>query len=268
MIKFKVKINLKKIILAILSFVILFMIGTIISVYMYPPKGVMIFEYHRVNDESCNTDDYSLSREEFQAHLDYFKANGYHTISLMDFIRAEKYGEELPENPIILTFDDGYEDNYTNMMPMVKAMDMKATMFMAVNYVGKENYVTWQELKEMQANGIEIGSHTANHLPLDSSEVTMDNEIKLSKLLMEWNGLKTIYFFSYPNGVYTDKAIAELKDNNYLAAVTGDAGYNTFKTDKYLLQRTNVSNNRFGFLGFKWRILKTKILYRLGINQH
>lgn len=186
---------------------------------------------------------------------------------MMDFIRAEKYGEELPENPIIITFDDGYEDNYTNMMPMINAMGMKATMFMATNYIGKENYVSWQQLKEMQNNNIEIGSHTANHLPLTEVE-NLDNEIKLSKLLMEWNGLKTIYFFSYPNGVYTKESIQCLKDNNYLAAVTGDAGYNTFKTDKYLLQRTNVSNYRFGYIGFQWRILKTKILYRLGINQH
>lgn len=259
--------NTKKIILTILCLVVIFLSGVIASVYIYPPKGVMIFEYHRVNDITAKTDDYSLSREEFQEQLDYFKENNYHTISLMDFIRAEKYGEELPENPIILTFDDGYEDNYTNMMPMVKAMNMKATMFMATNYVGKENYVNWQQLKEMQANGIEIGSHTANHIPLTQSDNVAD-EIKLSKLLMEWNGLKTIYFFSYPNGIYTDESIQLLKDNHYLAAVTGDAGYNTFKTNKYLLQRTNVSNYRFGKLGFKWRILKTKILYRLGINQH
>ena len=259
--------NLKKIALSIILLFVIFMGGVIASVYIYPPKGVMIFDYHRVNDDTVDTDDYSLSREQFQEQLDYFKENNYHTISMMDFIRAEKYGEELPENPIIITFDDGYEDNYTNMMPMINAMGMKATMFMATNYIGKENYVSWQQLKEMQDNNIEIGSHTANHLPLTEVE-NLDNEIKLSKLLMEWNGLKTIYFFSYPNGVYTKESIQCLKDNNYLAAVTGDAGYNTFKTDKYLLQRTNVSNYRFGYIGFQWRILKTKILYRLGINQH
>ena len=68
--------------------------GVIASVYIYPPKGVMIFEYHRVNDDTVDTDDYSLSREQFQEQLDYFKENNYHTISMMDFIRAEKYGEE------------------------------------------------------------------------------------------------------------------------------------------------------------------------------
>lgn len=247
----------------------LFVAGTIASVYIYPPQGVLIFEYHRVNDETVDTDDYTLSKQQFQEQLDYFRDNGYNTISLMDYIRSQKYGEELPPNPIILTFDDGYEDNYINMMPMVQAMGMKATMFMATNYIGKEGYVSWQQLKEMQNSGIEIGSHTANHLPLDEVAVDkLDNEIKLSKLLMEWNGMKTIYFFSYPNGVYTDKSIQCLKDNDYLAAVTGDAGYNRPNTDNFLLQRTNVSNYRFGSLGFKWRILKTKILYRLGINQH
>ena len=243
--------------------------GTAISVYIYPPQGVLILEYHRVNDDTAGKDDYSLSREQFQEQLNYFQANGYNTISLMEFIRAQKYGEELPDKPIILTFDDGYEDNYTNMMPMVKNMGMKATMFMPTNFVGKEGYVSWQQLKQMQEDGIEIGSHTANHLPLsDMHGEALSNEIKLSKLMMEWNGMKTIYFFSYPNGAYTDEAIQSLKDNNYLAAVTGDAGYNTFDTDKYLLQRVNVSNYRWGMFGFKLRLLKAQICARLGINQH
>lgn len=258
----------KKILSGIIAVLLVCIIGLVASVYIYPPKGVMILEYHRVNDDTANKDDYSLSRDEFQEQLNYFKENGYHTISLMDYVKAEKYGNELPEKAIILTFDDGYEDNYTNMMPMVKAMDMKATMFVPVNYIGKKQYVNWQQLKEMQANGIEIGSHTANHIPLNQVD-NLENEIKLSKLLMEWNGLKTIYFFSYPNGVYTDESIKSLKANDYLAAVTGDAGYNYLgKTDDFMLQRTNMSNYRFGFIGFKWRLLKTQLMTRLGINQH
>ena len=86
--------NLKKIALSIILLFVIFMGGVIASVYIYPPKGVMIFEYHRVNDDTVDTDDYSLSREQFQEQLDYFKENNYHTISMMDFIRAEKYGEE------------------------------------------------------------------------------------------------------------------------------------------------------------------------------
>ena len=258
----------KKFLLGLLAIIVVGIIGLVASVYIYPPKGVMILEYHRVNDETAKTDDYSLTRDEFQQQLNYLKENGYNTISLMDYVKAEKYGTELPENAIILTFDDGYEDNYTNMMPMVRAMGMKATMFVPINYIGKEHYVSWQQLKEMQDNGIEIGSHSANHIPLNQVD-NLENETKLSKLLMEWNGLKTIYFFSYPNGVYTDESVKSLKENDYLAAVTGDAGYNYLgKTDDFKLQRTNMSNYRFGVMGFKWRLLKTKLMTRLGINQH
>lgn len=81
--------NLKKIALSIILLFVIFMGGVIASVYIYPPKGVMIFEYHRVNDDTVDTDDYSLSREQFQEQLDYFKENNYHTVSMMDFIRAE-----------------------------------------------------------------------------------------------------------------------------------------------------------------------------------
>ena len=119
---------------------------------------------------------HSLSRQQFQEQLDYFKDNGYNTISLMDYIRAKKYGEELPPNPIILTFDDGYEDNYINMMPMVQAMGMKATMFMATNYIGKEGYVNWQQLKEMQDN-IKVDSDYENQLQ-DTKNIEQEIEEK------------------------------------------------------------------------------------------
>lgn len=261
--------KIKYLLAAAAALFFLFAAGIAASVYLYPPQGVLIFEYHRVNDDTAGKDPYSLSRSEFQSELNYFKDNGYNTISLMDFIRAQKYGEPLPENPVILTFDDGYEDNYTNMMPMVQAMGMKATMFMPTNYIGKKGYVSWDQLRQMQQKGIEIGSHTANHLPLtDMDEEAISNEIKLSKLLMEWNGMQTIYFFSYPNGAYNDAAIEALKANDYLAAVTGDAGFNTFSTDKYMLQRVNTSNYRFGLTGLKLRIFKAKVFTRLGLFQH
>ena len=261
--------NLKKIALSIILLFVIFMGGVIASVYIYPPKGVMIFEYHRVNDDTVDTDDYSLSREQFQEQLDYFKENNYHTISMMDFIRAEKYGEKLPENPIIITFDDGYEDNYTIMLPILEAHGMKATMYMVTNNIGQPDYLTWEELRDMQERGVEIGSHTADHEPLAGQPKAWQNDqLRLSKLLMEWNGIHTVFSFSYPNGSY-DEALPELlRQNNYLSAVTGDAGLNTFQTNPYLMQRVNVPHPRLGLLEFRLRLLKAQLWARFDINQH
>ena len=120
-----------------------------------------------------------------------------------------------------------------------------------------------------QHSGIEIGSHTANHDPLTSMDAARQlDEVHLSKLLLEWNGIHTVYTFSYPNGAYDASLPALLAQNEYLTAVTGDAGLNTFETDPYLMQRVNIPHPRFGLLEFKLRLLKAEIFTKLRIHQH
>ncbi len=234
------------------------------------PKGVPVLEYHMVDtveDEESHA--YNVPPEDFSAQLDYLQQQGYTTITMLDFIKASKGKQELPEKPIILTFDDGYEDNYTVMLPILEAHGMKAVLYMVTNNIGLPDYLTWEELRDMQERGIEIGSHTANHEPLTSLTRTEQNdELRLSKLLLEWNGIHTVFSFSYPNGKYDAEMPDLLRQNNYLSAVTGDAGWNTFQTNPYLLQRVNIPHPRLGMLEFRLRLLKAELWTRLSINQH
>ena len=231
------------------------------------PKGVPILEYHMTNTTSQEV--YNVPPDELEGQLVYLEEQGYTTISVLDFLRARKGKQELPAKPIILTFDDGYVDNYTVLLPMLEKHGMKATVFMVTNDIGLDGYLSWDQLRDMQERGIEIGSHTANHFPLaamDPSEA--GDELKLSKLLLEWNGIHTVFAFSYPNCSYNADLPDMLKQNEYLAAVTGDAGYNNFRTNPYLLQRTNIPRPRFGLTEFKLRLLKTRLFTQLGIHQH
>ena len=234
------------------------------------PEGFPILEYHMVQAEDPeDAYEYNVPVEDFQQQLDYLQEQGYTTISIRDFLRAKKGLQELPDKPVILTFDDGYESNYTELLPILEARGMKATVFMVANSIGREKYLSWEQLKDMQHRGIEIGSHTANHLPLTEMDMeTARNEVKLSKLLMEWNGVDTIYTLSYPNGKYTTELRDMLKEEEYLAAVTGDAGLNTLDTDTYQLQRINIPHPSFGIEEFKWRLIKGRIFAQLGIAQH
>ena len=121
----------------------------------------------------------------------------------------------------------------------------------------------------MQAAGIEIGCHTGDHVPItELSDEEREYEVKTPKLLMEWNGINTVFSFSYPNGKYDERTPKLLKDSEYLSAVTGDAGLNTFDTDPYLMQRINIPPPRFGITEFKLRLLKADIMTKLGILQH
>jgi peptidoglycan/xylan/chitin deacetylase (PgdA/CDA1 family) len=233
----------------------------------FPPEGVLILEYHKVNDWS--EDSYTVKPEDFAAQMDELRAQGYETISILDFLRAKKGKQTLPEKAVIVTLDDGYKDNYTDMLPIMESRGMKATVFMVTNDIGLPGYLTWDMLRDMQNRGIEIGSHTANHLPLtEMSPADAREEVQLSKTLMEWNGIKTIFGLSYPNGKYKDFMPQMLRESEYLAAVTGDAGLNTFETNPYLLHRINIPRPHFGIEEFRLRIWKAKIFARLGLFQN
>ena len=236
------------------------------------PDGVVILEYHMVEDDDGLASDerpYNVPPAEFAAQLDYLQQQGYETITMQDYMRARKGKQELPERAVALTFDDGYEDNYTEVWPLLVQRGMKATIYMVTNDIERPRYLDWNELRDLQAHGIEIGSHTANHQPLTTlDEATQIDELRLSKLLLEWNGIHTVYSFSYPNGAYDATLPAKLQQEEYLNAVTGDAGVNTMTTDPYLLQRVNIPHPRFGLLEFKLRLWKANLFTRLGWNQH
>ncbi|WP_295632786.1 polysaccharide deacetylase family protein [uncultured Mitsuokella sp.] len=259
--------RLKKWLLSLCFLLLAFVLWLVFSP---APKGVPVLEYHEVAD---SVDDdayiYNVPPEDFRQQLDYLKSQGYTTISMLDYMKARRGKQALPARPIILTFDDGYEDNYTTLLPILEEYDMKATVYVITNEIGQPDYMNWDQLRDMQAHGIEIGGHTANHQPLTQMDPQQrEDEVRLSKLLLEWNGIHTVYAFSYPNGAYDDTMPALLAENQYLTAVTGDTGINVAGTNPYLMQRINIPHPRFGLTEFKLRLWKAELYTKLGIRQH
>lgn len=259
--------RVKKLLFAIIGFFLV----TVSYVMICPAEnGVIILEYHMVCD---NPDEdgkkYNVTPAEFREQLTYLKENGYETISMRDFMLAKKDKFELPQKPIILTFDDGYKNNLEVMLPILEEFSMKATVYIITNEIGEDDMLSYEDLFKMQERGIELGSHTANHLPLTSLPLEKQaEEIKLSKLMLEWKGLNTIYTFSYPNGAYDENLPKILEENEYLTAVTGEPGINTFNTNPYLLHRVHILNPTFGIYEFRYRLLKAEIYNKLGIFNH
>ena len=233
-----------------------------------PPEGFPILEYHMVTENPRpDAKPYVVPPEDFAAQLDYLAAEGYTTITPQDYARARKGKQQLPDKPIILTFDDGYEDNWRVVLPMLEERGMKAVFYMVTNSIGKPGYLTWDNLFDMERRGMEIGSHTANHLPLTTlSPEKQREELRLSKLMLEWKGMKTIYSFSYPNGSYNAGVVTMLAEEEYLTAVTGEAGLNTLETNPYLLRRVNIPPPHFGLTEFRLRLMKADIAARLDVR--
>ena len=233
-----------------------------------PPTGFPILEYHMVKENSSAEErPYVVPPADFAEQLDYLIAEGYTTITPQDYARARKGKQTLPAKPVILSFDDGYEDNYRVVLPMLEERGMKAVFYMVTNDIGQPGYLTWDNLFAMERRGMEIGSHTANHIPLTTlSREQQRDELRLSKLMLEWKGMKTIYSFSYPNGAYDDGVVAMLQEEEYLTAVTGEAGLNSLDTNPYRLHRVNIAPPRLGLMEFRLRLMKADIAARLNVR--
>lgn len=249
--------------MALGAFFVVAIVAVSISCVIWPEKGVPVLAYHMIADDD---DTYSVSAVEFEKQMQYLKENGYTAISLLEFAKAKKGKFTLPEKPIIITFDDGYANNYTTAMPIMEKYGMKGTMFMVANDIGKEDYFTVEQMKDWQAHHMEIGSHTANHVPLATlTSQQKKEEIVASKLLLEWKGLNTVFFMAYPFGSFDAESEQLLKENEYLGALTGKSGLNTADTNPYLLHRVNVPHPKFGLTEFKLRLLKANVYKRLGL---
>ena len=229
------------------------------------PEGFPILEYHQVTDAPLDPDFeiYNVTPAEFAEQLDYLQSEGYTTITIKDFVMAMRGYRQLPEKPIILTFDDGYADNYTEMLPILESHGMTAVVYVITNELGNAGYLTFDELKDMQWRGIEIGSHTSDHIALTELDATFQRrQLRESKIYLEWSGLEPICSLSYPNGAFNAEIEEILREENYLAAVTGETGLNTLETNPFELYRINIRKPRFGLFEFKLRLLKAKLFAR------
>lgn len=239
-----------------------FFIAIIFIWFIYPATGVPILAYHMVNyDEEI----YSISPDEFDQQMQYLEANGYTAISLSELFAARDGKQKLPDKPIIITFDDGYADNLTTALPIMEKHGLKGTVFVISGSVGQETYLTWEQIKEMQARHTEIGSHTANHVDLNTLTLAeRENEVKISKETLEQHLQTPIEFLAYPYGQY-DAAMADvLQKAGYRGACTGQTGFNINATNPYMLKRVNVPRPKYGLWEFKVRLFRAQVYAKLG----
>jgi len=150
----------------------------------------------------------------------------------------------IPEKSIVITFDDGYADNYANAFPILKELDMKATIFVISNFTDNDGYyMTSQQLKEMSDYGIDIQSHTASHLHLNElSYEEQLNELKTSKEKLESITGKPVISVAYPFGDYNDNSVKASKDAGYSLSFTTNRGLSDREDNSLALDRIYVSS--------------------------
>jgi peptidoglycan/xylan/chitin deacetylase (PgdA/CDA1 family) len=204
-------------------------------------KGIPILMYHSIGYEQGSLA--RVTKENFKNQMKYLKDNGYVTLTLNDAYDFFINNKTVPEKSIVLTFDDGYEDNYLEALPILKEFKFKATIFVITDSVDKSpDYMTSVQLKEIQANGFDIESHTTNHENLkESSYEKQVKSMQDSKDYLEKILDKKIEYIAYPYGEYSKETLKAVTQVGYKMAV-GTAGRWSDKSDGILtLDRVFIS---------------------------
>lgn len=228
------------------------------------PK-IIVLNYHKIDDMNISL---SVRPEDFERQMKYLVEQNFHAITPQEMYAALVEGAELPENPVLITFDDGYLDNYTNAYPILKKYGLKATIFVITGFMdrGQPGYFTWGQAAEMEASGlISIESHTVTHSSLtDLNEEQMQREIKASKADIERRLGKQVEFLAYPTGTYNLHIAALVKEAGYKGAFTVKYGNVDQASNLFALERVPIFHTENTHRSFLERLQYIPIFERLG----
>ncbi|MGC8880032.1 MAG: polysaccharide deacetylase family protein [Anaerolineae bacterium] len=210
---------------------------------------VPILMYHYISAPPRDADRYrrdlSVTPEEFEAHLAWLRSHGYQSITLHALVFHLMAGWPLPEKPIVLTFDDGYRDHYTNAFPLLQKYGYVGTFFLVTRPIddGDPNYLTWEMVAEMHRAGMSMQPHGYRHFDLKGKPTDfLVYEIMGAKEAIEARTGEITRFFCYPSGSYDRQTIRVLESAGFWAAVTTLPGRHQTTETLFELERLRVRN--------------------------
>ena len=262
-------IHLSKILLFLTLLVTLLTVG--ISIVIATSEDyieVPIIMYHSILKDSSRSNKYTVTPTVLEEDLKYIKDKGYTTVTITDLISYVYDNKPLPENPIVLTFDDGHYNNYGYLFPLLEKYDMKAVISIVGSYTDKftetdeanlnYSYLRWKDIKELMDTGrIEFQNHTYNlhsntgkrigtkKIKGETDEhyksILKDDILKLQQEFEE-NTNYTPQCFTYPFGEISNSSLDIIKELGFKASLSCEQGINKLTKNPnslYLLKRYN-----------------------------
>lgn len=197
-----------------------------------------IIMYHHISKSNARLNDFTISPEQFEKDMLYLKEKGYNTISVKQLLDYVYNNKPLPNNPIMITFDDGHESFYEYIYPMLKQYDLKAVLSIVGSFTDtytknedhniNYSYLTWQQVNELSDSGyVEIGNHTYDLHSMDKGRkgcsknngedieqyknMLTKDVMKLEDEILNYTGANS-KIFTYPFGRYTKETKEIIKD--------------------------------------------------------
>jgi len=239
------------------------------------PNFIPILMYHKIPDEPIDSPNkIFVTKKNFEKHLQFFKFRGFSPITFKDYIDFRDGKNSLknfPQKPIILTFDDGYTDNYFNLLPLMEKYGYKGVIYFLGDFDVSYNF--WdadqgdhrdeimgkEQKKSFVEKGWEIGSHTLTHRHLSKlPENEVFEEIAEGKNSLEQALGTKIISFAYPYGDLNEMVKAQVKKSGHIFGIATDSGGMTIEDDFLQVFRISMFPNESLFQLYK----KTSSWYR------
>jgi peptidoglycan/xylan/chitin deacetylase (PgdA/CDA1 family) len=185
---------------------------------------VPILIYHSVREyipqDSATARQYIITPETLESELRFLKEKGFVSIGFDELEANIRHGTPLPEPSVIISFDDGWETQYTTALPLLRKYGFKATFYIFTNAVGRKHFMSLDQLKELLKEGMWIGSHSVSHPYLSkiTDPAELRKEIIESKRILEADLGLPVTSFAYPFGQYTPRVVDLVKQAGYTSA--------------------------------------------------
>ena len=198
---------------------------------------VPVLMYHAVSDDCWGVQTLFVSPSRMEEQLAYLVDNGYTPIWFEDLPNINQI-----EKPVILTFDDGYTDNYTELFPLLQKYNVKATVFVIAGWMGGTHTMTQEQVKELSDSGlVSIQSHTMTHPMLNTlDEETLRRELADSQLTLARVTGKVSTVLCYPTGKYS-QLVQDIAKEYYDFGLLMDGWCYLTDYDRYQVGRYFVS---------------------------
>jgi peptidoglycan/xylan/chitin deacetylase (PgdA/CDA1 family) len=217
---------------------------------------VPILMYHHIQPEATAKDlgqtSLTVDSGVFDGQMAYLAANGYTTIWASDLIDALNKHTGLSGKPVLITMDDGYADNDTYALPVLRKYNLKANLMLASGLVGSNSdMLTWGQVNDMKGSGLfYFTNHTWSHWPISKGpQDKIDSEIDTAQTQIQQYTGQTVNTFTYPYGSFNNNAIETLQRKGYVGAFSEIPGQ--YQCDSFImtLHRTRIGNGSLASYG-------------------
>ncbi len=217
--------------------------------------SVPILLYHSV---ACATaprfKKWTVHPETFAVHMQYLYDQHYTPLTVTHWMRLLEQNSRLPERPIVISFDDGYADFLVNALPVLQRYEFEATLYIVTKYVGQSSawlqgqgagdrsLLTWAQVAEVNAAGIECGAHSHTHVQLDTVPLPeARDEIVRSKRELEQHLNQPVESFAYPYGYHNAHVRELVQEAGFASACAVKHALSTVDDDRFALSRIIIA---------------------------